>query len=100
VVTTTAFHFFDQPAALREFHRVPTPGGVAAVATLSPTHRLPLQERLAGVVNFAAHHPSPDEMQTLFTDAGFTVRTQHRVNRPAWTRLVTDLITVGSKSED
>jgi ubiquinone/menaquinone biosynthesis C-methylase UbiE len=24
VVTTTAFHFFDQPATLREFARVPT----------------------------------------------------------------------------
>lgn len=28
VVTTSAFHFFDQPAALREFHRVLAPGGV------------------------------------------------------------------------
>lgn len=27
VVTTSAFHFFDQPAALREFHRVLAPGG-------------------------------------------------------------------------
>ena len=36
VVTTSAFHFFDQPAALREFHRVLAPGGLAAVATLSP----------------------------------------------------------------
>ncbi len=36
VVTTSAFHFFDQPAALREFHRVLAPGGLAAVATFSP----------------------------------------------------------------
>lgn len=34
VVTTSAFHFFDQPAALRESHRVLAPGGVAAVSTL------------------------------------------------------------------
>ena len=100
VVTTTAFHFFDQPAALREFHRVLAPGGVAAVATLSPTHRLPLQERLAGLVKFGPHHPRPDEVQTLFKDAGFTVRTQRRVHRPTWTRFVTDVITVGYKSED
>ena len=28
VVTTSAFHFFDQPVALREFHRVLRPGGL------------------------------------------------------------------------
>ncbi|EFV13510.1 class I SAM-dependent methyltransferase [Segniliparus rugosus] len=36
VITTTAFHFFNQPAALREFHRVLRPGGFAAVSTISP----------------------------------------------------------------
>ena len=36
VVTTSAFHFFDQPAAMREFHRVLTPQGLVAVATISP----------------------------------------------------------------
>ena len=35
VVTTSAFHFFDQPSALRDFHRVLAPGGLAAVSTLS-----------------------------------------------------------------
>jgi ubiquinone/menaquinone biosynthesis C-methylase UbiE len=99
VVTTTAFHFFDQPATLREFHRVLAPGGVAAVATLSPTHRLPLQGPLSDLVNLGAHHPSRGEMQTLFTDADFSVRTQHRVHRPAWTRFISDIITIGSKSE-
>jgi len=52
VVTTSAFHFFDQPAALREFHRVLAPGGLAAVATLSPRQPLPLHRlsanRLSG----------------------------------------------------
>ena len=47
VVTTSAFHFFDQPAALREFHRVLAPGGLAAVATLSPRWTLPVY-RLSG----------------------------------------------------
>src|SRR5580693_10771480 len=35
VVTTSAFHFFDQQAALREFHRVLSPGGLVAVSTMS-----------------------------------------------------------------
>ena len=40
VVTTSAFHFFDQPAALREFHRVLAPGGLAAVSALSTRQTL------------------------------------------------------------
>jgi ubiquinone/menaquinone biosynthesis C-methylase UbiE len=36
VVTTSAFHFFDQPAAMAEFHRVLATGGLAIVATISP----------------------------------------------------------------
>lgn len=36
VVTTSAFHFFDQPAALAEFYRVLVPGGMASVATICP----------------------------------------------------------------
>ena len=96
VVTTSAFHFFDQPAALREFHRVLAPGGLVAVATISPRQLLTAQlfdgDRWA-----PAHNPSPAKMRTLFEDAGFTISDQHRVNRPVWTRLVTDLITIGVK---
>jgi DNA repair ATPase RecN len=36
-------------------------------------------------------------MQPCFEDAGFTIRGQHRVHRPTWTRFFTDVITVGSK---
>jgi ubiquinone/menaquinone biosynthesis C-methylase UbiE len=97
VVTTTAFHFFDQPAALREFHRVLAPGGFASVATLSPPQHLPLQGLIADRFNVGPHHPRPDDMRALFDDAGFIVDTQRRVNRPAWTRFITDVITVGSK---
>lgn len=96
VVTSSAFHFFDQPAAVREFHRVLAPGGMAAVTALSPRHRLPLHQLLGGRWN-PAHQPTPAEMRTLFTDAGFTVTDQHRVARPAWTLLASDLITVGVK---
>src|ERR1700759_4475096 len=77
VVTTSAFHFFYQPAALRDFHRVLAPGGLAAVSTLSARQRLlqgPSTSRWK-----VAHHPSPAEMRRLFEGAGFTVDEQHRV---------------------
>jgi ubiquinone/menaquinone biosynthesis C-methylase UbiE len=96
VVSTSAFHFFNQPAALREFHRVLAPGGFAAVATLSPRQQLPLQWLTANRLN-PAHAPTPEEMRVLFTDAGFSVDDQHRVRRPAWTYLLSDLITVGRR---
>jgi len=94
VVTTSAFHFFDQPAAMREFHRVLVPGGLAAVATISPPLPAPLRRLSANPAN-PAHNPSPAEMRALFTGAGFTVTDQHRVGRPWWTRGVWDLLTVG-----
>jgi ubiquinone/menaquinone biosynthesis C-methylase UbiE len=97
VVTTSAFHFFDQPAAMREFHRVLAPGGLAAVATIVP----PLPKALDRFVSKDAgvlHSPRPAEMRTLFTDAGFTITDQRRVDRPVWTRMVSDLITVGTKA--
>ncbi|OHU99140.1 class I SAM-dependent methyltransferase [Mycobacterium talmoniae] len=96
VVTTSAFHFFDQPAALREFHRVLAPGGVAAVTTMSPRQPLPFH-RLSANRLTPAHNPSPAEMRALFERAGLTVSEQHRVHRPTWTKLVSDLLTVGVK---
>lgn len=93
VVTTSAFHFFDQPAALREFHRVLTPGGLVAVATLSA--RQPLVQLPSGWK--PQHNPPPKEMRALFEDAGFVVSEQHRVRRPIWTQVISDLITVGTK---
>ena len=97
VVTTSAFHFFNQPAALREFHRVLALGGVAAVATFSPYQPLPLHLLSASRFN-PLHSPSPEAMRRLFTDAGFALHDQHRVRRPVWTRLLSDLITVGIKA--
>jgi ubiquinone/menaquinone biosynthesis C-methylase UbiE len=81
---------------LREFHRVLSPGGLAAVSTLSARHLLP--QRPATSRWKAAHHPSAPEMRRLFEDAGFTVAEQHRVRRPLITRAISDLITVGIKS--
>jgi ubiquinone/menaquinone biosynthesis C-methylase UbiE len=97
VVTTSAFHWFNQPAALREFHRVLAPGGFAAVATLSPRQRFPTQWLPTHRQPYEA--PDPAKMRALFIDAGFTVEDQHRVRRPLWTQVLSDLITVGVKPE-
>jgi ubiquinone/menaquinone biosynthesis C-methylase UbiE len=96
VVTTSAFHFFDQPAALREFHRVLSPGGLVAVSTLSA--RQPFLQGPAATKWKPAHNPSPAEIRQLFEGAGFTVDDQHRVQRPLWTQAISDLITIGIKS--
>lgn len=94
VVTTSAFHFFDQPTALREFHRVLSPGGLVAVATIAPVYPAAVDKLTAGLAN-PAHNPSAAEMRGLFTDAGFAIDEQHPVARPRWTKFVNDLITVG-----
>lgn len=93
VVTTSAFHFFDQPAALREFHRVLAPGGMVAVAALSA--RQPLLQAPAASRWKPQHNASPAEMRAMFEAAGFVITDQHRIPRPAWTRVISDLITVG-----
>jgi ubiquinone/menaquinone biosynthesis C-methylase UbiE len=96
IVTTSAFHFFDQAAALREFHRVLSSGGLVAVAALST--RQPLLQAASASKWKPAHHASSTEMRRLFKSAGFTVDEQHRVRRPLVTRAIPDLITVGVKS--
>jgi ubiquinone/menaquinone biosynthesis C-methylase UbiE len=98
VVSTSAFHWFNQPAALREFFRVLAPGGCAAVATLSPRQLIPAPV-LSAVRLPAYDAPDPAAMRALFAGAGFTVDDQHRVRRPLWTRLLSDLITVGVKPQ-
>jgi ubiquinone/menaquinone biosynthesis C-methylase UbiE len=96
VVTTSAFHFFDQPAALREFHRVLASGGLVAVSALST--RQPRLQASSTNTWKPQHNASPTEMRSLFENAGFVVSDQHRIPRPVWTQIVSDLITVGTKS--
>ena len=96
VVTTSAFHFFDQPAALREFHRVLAPGGLAAVATLSPRQTAPPASAVRQSAQSRTQPVARGDAGTL-RGAGLRVSDQHRVRRPAWTRLLSDLITVGIK---
>ena len=97
VVTTSAFHFFDQPAALREFYRVLAPGGTAVVVTISPRQPILLSKLMLERLS-PAHTPAPRAMRALFEDAGFTVGEQHRVDRPIWIQFVSDLITIGTKA--
>lgn len=96
VVTTSAFHFFDQPAALREFHRVLAPGGLVAVSALST--RQPRLQAPSTHKWKPQHNASPGEMRELFEGAGFVVTDQHRIRRPVWTGFVSDLITIGTRS--
>ncbi|MGV0770337.1 class I SAM-dependent methyltransferase [Mycobacterium syngnathidarum] len=96
IVSTSAFHFFDQPAALNEFRRVLVPGGIAAIATVSLPESHPIHRRTAGRRR-PVHNPSPEKMRALFEKAGFTVEDQHRVSRPPVTKFISDVLTVGSK---
>lgn len=95
-MTTSAFHFFDQPAALREFHRVLGSGGLVAVSALS-TRQTRLQASAATRWK-PQHNASPAELRAMFEDAGFVISDQHRIRRPSWMRILYDVITVGAKS--
>jgi ubiquinone/menaquinone biosynthesis C-methylase UbiE len=95
VVTTSAFHFFDQAAALREFSRVLRPGGLVAVAALSV--RQPLLPGAAASTWKPVHQAPPGELRSLFRGAELTISEQHRIPRPLVTRFIADLITVGIK---
>ncbi|WP_423488642.1 class I SAM-dependent methyltransferase [Mycobacteroides sp. PCS013] len=97
VVTTSAFHFFDQPAALAEFYRVLAPGGMVSVATICPRERRWMR-RGAGERG-PAHFPTAGEMERLFSRAGFDVVVHRPVERPFTPPLVSvDWICVGLKA--
>ncbi|MFA4083252.1 class I SAM-dependent methyltransferase [Mycobacteroides salmoniphilum] len=97
VVTTSAFHFFDQPAALAEFYRVLAPGGLASVATICPKERRWLGRGTGE--RRPAHFPTAGEMERLFSGAGFDVVVHRPVARPITPPLISvDWICVGLKT--
>ncbi|GAB2544208.1 class I SAM-dependent methyltransferase [Nocardia heshunensis] len=95
IVTTTAFHFFNQRAALAEFHRVLRPGGLLAIDALNLRARwaTPVQ-RLTGTRLSPAATPSPQQMVDLITIAGFELVEQRPIRRPWYSRPVPDILTV------
>ncbi|WP_024806183.1 class I SAM-dependent methyltransferase [Nocardia sp. BMG51109] len=98
VVTTSAFHFFDQPAALTEFARVLAPGGLLAVSTMNPTGPLARGfRRITRDIRSPYHAPSPTEVRNMVREAGFEVHEQRPIIRPLPRWLIPDVITVGHK---
>ncbi|MBF6173943.1 class I SAM-dependent methyltransferase [Nocardia blacklockiae] len=99
VVTTSAFHFFDQPAALTEFARVLMPGGLVAVSTVNPAGQLarPIRQLTRSTLS-PYHAPSPGEVRNMLRQAGFEVSGQRRIQRPLPRWLIPDVLTVGRRN--
>ncbi len=92
VVTTEAFQFFDQPAALSEFFRLLKPGGFAVIAMLSaPVPAVSVLTRLG-----PAKWPTREQLRRMLREAGFEVRHQRPV-RPLLGPLSPGFATVGGK---
>lgn len=75
VVTTEAFQFFDQPAALEEFARLLEPGGTVVIAMLTPpVPAVGVLTRLA-----PARWPTRGQLRAMLEEAGFELRRQRPV---------------------
>ena len=71
VVCFSAFpHFSDHPAAVREFHRVLKPGGVAHVLHLASREKINRHHDMHHAVH-GDHMPDESAMRSLFAGAGF-----------------------------
>jgi ubiquinone/menaquinone biosynthesis C-methylase UbiE len=99
LVSTEAFHWFNQPAALEEFHRVLAPGGHVVIALMNP--RTGLESRLLDhnpLLLGAGHWPDRRAMAKLVESAGFRVLRQRRVRR-AFGNVLPTVVTVASRSD-
>lgn len=90
VVTTEAFQFFDQPAALEEFHRVLSVGGRLVIAAITSPSLIRVPRFLAPAVQATWHTPAG--LRALVEDADLEVIDQRRVRPlfgPLWPGVVT-----------
>jgi len=99
VVCTQAFHFFDQPQAWAEFHRVLSPGGHALVGMMHPRTAIGSDRfsRLAAAgLKAKVTFPTATEMGRLAIGAGFEVIAQHQIEW-RFRRMVPLVLTVGRR---
>jgi ubiquinone/menaquinone biosynthesis C-methylase UbiE len=97
VVCTQAFHFFDQPQAWAEFHRILSPGGHALVGMIHPRTAIG-SDRFSRLSSAGSKtrvtFPTASDMHRLATTAGFEVIAQHQIDwRFRW--MVPLVLTVG-----
>lgn len=93
IVSSHAFHFFDQAAAVDEFRRVLRPAGIVAVAVMAPRTRSgsrAVDMSLGG----AGHFPQQTELRRMFEEAGFLSIRQRRVRRGPFQLMSPDVLTV------
>lgn len=100
VVSTEAFHWFpDQPAALRELHRVLVPKGHLLVSFVNPP--LEVMSRAGALISRAlgepAFWPTRGRLRRRAEAAGFRVESQGLVLRVPGTFLLPSVLTVAQR---